>query len=144
MYFTVYTNADQVSASVRAQVFEVGGKVDKVVRHHGQLLRTRIMRNASTGFHAPGEPHIPGTGPGPNVATGDYLRTWTMEIQLGSFSTVARVGTNAVQARRLEFGFVGMDALGRVYSQPPFPHVGPAIDYVLPRFERALAAMVVS
>ncbi|MEV0446303.1 hypothetical protein AB0I46_46175, partial [Streptomyces spectabilis] len=40
---------------------------------------------------------------------------------------VAEVGTNAPQGRRLEFGFVGVDSLGRHYNQPPFPHLGPAV-----------------
>lgn len=37
---------------------------------------TRIaMKNASTGEHPPGQPHIPGTGPGPNVARGNLRRS---------------------------------------------------------------------
>jgi hypothetical protein len=27
-----------------------------------------------------------------------------------------------------------MDSLGRVYSQPPFPHAGPAFDEIVPLF----------
>jgi hypothetical protein len=33
---------------------------------------------------------------------------------------------------RLEFGFVGVDSIGRHYNQPPFPHFRPAEDEVAP------------
>ncbi|WP_405999407.1 hypothetical protein [Streptomyces sp. NBC_00829] len=36
------------------------------------------------------------------------------------------VFTDAPQQRRLEYGFVGVDRLGRQYRQPPFPHIEPA------------------
>lgn len=56
----------------------------------------------------------------------------------------AIVGTNAPQGRRLEFGFVGADALGRVYNQPPFPHVGPAVEEQAPLFAFDLEHEVVA
>ena len=31
-------------------------------------------------------------------------------------------------AARLEFGFVGVDSLGRHYNQPPYPYMRPAFD----------------
>lgn len=73
----------------------------------GAMLLTRIRANASSGHHRPGLPHIPGTGPGPNVATGDYRRSWHTREQ--SDGTVM-VSTNAPQARRLEYGFFGVDS----------------------------------
>jgi hypothetical protein len=48
------------------------------------------------------------------------------------------VGTNKPQGRRLEFGFVGEDSLGRSYDQAPLPHFGPALDDEAPRFEQAV------
>ncbi|MFF4507569.1 hypothetical protein [Streptomyces sp. NPDC001401] len=29
----------------------------------------------------------------------------------------------------MEFGFVGVDSLGRHYDQPPHPHLGPAVEH---------------
>lgn len=94
-------------------------------RHHAMLLQTRIMAHASG-------------RPGPNVITGDYRRSWNT-THLGMASVV---GTNKPQARRLEYGFYGPDRLGRVYHQPPFPHVGPAVDETIPGYNRDLAEIL--
>lgn len=95
----------------------IDARVNRLVRHHGQILRTKVMAKASG-------------RPGPNIVTGDYRRSWQLQIS-GSH---AIVGTNAPQGRRLEQGFYGMDSLGRVYSQPPYPHAGPAFDEMVGGF----------
>jgi hypothetical protein len=66
--------------------------------------------------------------PGPQVITGEY-RSSIAVTQLATPGIVAEaiVGTDAPQAMRLEFGFVGVDAIGRHYSQPPFPHWRPGL-----------------
>ncbi len=81
----------------------------------GVFLKTHVQQNASG-------------RPGPNVVTGAYRASIQMTgvEENGNFATVT-VFTNAVQAQRLEFGFVGTDAIGRHYAQPPFPHWQPAI-----------------
>lgn len=100
---------------------DVDSKLGKLTRHYGQLLRTRVMAKASG-------------RPGPNTVTGDYRRSWQLKVSGGERSTTAEVGTNAVQARRLENGFYGADSLGRHYSQPPYPHARPAFDEIAPKF----------
>jgi len=89
--------------------------VRRVVRHHGMLLETRVKAAASG-------------RPGPRVITGDYRRSWTTRNTPLAGGAKANVGTNRPQARRLEYGFVGVDSLGRRYNQRPFPHVGPAFE----------------
>ncbi len=101
--------------------------VGSAVSNTGTWLHAQISANADTGNHAPGLPHIPGTGPGPNVATGDYVRSIALEVTEAGSAHVATVSTNLPQARRLEFGFVGTDSLGRSYRQPPYPHWRPAL-----------------
>jgi hypothetical protein len=98
----------------------VRARVAKAIRFSGARLRTRIMANASG-------------RPGPNAPTGDYRRSWGPPsiINAGDSYSV-EVGTNAPQGRRLEFGFHGVDSLGRHYDQPAFPHVGPAVDAIAP------------
>jgi hypothetical protein len=90
-------------------------RVGRVVRHHGQLLTTRVKARASG-------------RPGPNAPTGDYRRSITHSHveTVGTYSSY--VGTNRPQGRRLEFGFVGVDSLGRHYNQPPYPHFEPAAE----------------
>lgn len=69
-----------------------------------------------------------GHEPAPNVITGDYQGSWSHSATQAGETVEAVVGTNKPQARRLEFGFVGPDRLGRVYHQQPRPHVAPAIE----------------
>jgi len=61
--------------------------------------------------------------------TGTYRRSFQMETaeKTAERCTVV-VGTDAPQARRLEYGFVGPDKLGRVYNQAARPHIRPALD----------------
>jgi hypothetical protein len=120
--------ADRVKARFRRDALKTATQVRGVVRHYGHLLTTRIKAKASG-------------RPGPNVVTGDYRRSWTTQFRTSPGFTMSVSGTNAPQARRLEFGFHGADSLGRVYDQPPFPHAYPALDEVGPEFERALAAI---
>lgn len=107
----------------------VKARVAKSVRFSGQLLRTKIMANASG-------------RPGPNAPTGDYRRSWGSRITSHGEQYSVEVGTNAPQGRRLEYGFHGVDSLGRHYDQQPYPHVGPAIETVAPRFELELRKAV--
>lgn len=143
-----------VRVDARATIVDLRGAGDganvvvrQAVREAGAQLLSQIRRNASTGYHSrrrqrfPG--HIPGTGPGPNVVTGDYRRSWRLTVgQTGPRTHWARVETDADQAYRLEYGFVGVDAKGRTYRQPPYPHVGPAIDVVEPAFHARLEGIV--
>lgn len=92
-----------------------------IERHYRQLLRTRVQDRASG-------------SPGPQVRTGEYRNS--IKIR-GPF-----VGTDAPQAKRLEFGFVGPDSSGRHFHRRPLPHFGPAVDEIRPLFFRAQERMV--
>lgn len=113
--------ATEAASSLRIAGKALDAKVSKSVRHHGQLLRTRVMAKASG-------------RPGPNVVTGDYRRSWQLQVVGAGRGSTATVGTNSPQGRRLEHGFHGMDSLGRVYSQAPYPHASPAFDEIKPLF----------
>lgn len=87
-----------------------------------QLLKTRIQGRASG-------------RPGPRAPTGDYRRSWFVEgWQLSTGEVGFVVGTLKPQGPRLEYGFVGVDAIGRYYDQPPYPHVGPAVEEIRPGY----------
>lgn len=69
--------------------------------------------------------------PGPQVITGQYRASIRIvDSQDNADGSVYYVGTDAPQAARLEFGFVGVDAIGRHYHQPPFPHWRPALQEI--------------
>ncbi|MEV6146432.1 HK97 gp10 family phage protein [Streptomyces sp. NPDC051992] len=108
---------EQLADRLEAAATQVGPAIQRAVQHTGELGRARIRGNASG-------------RPGPSVITGAYRNSWQMTNRRLPHGALCTIGTNAPQGRRLEFGFVGPDSLGRVYNQPPFPHVGPAIDYI--------------
>lgn len=101
----------------------------RAVSQSADLMITKIRGNASG-------------RPGPNAPTGDYRRSWNRQTLSNSGASYSvSVGTNRPQARRLEFGFIGADSLGRVYHQPAYPHVEPAIPVVAEFFERKMEAV---
>jgi hypothetical protein len=59
------------------------------------------------------------------VATGQYLASWQVSVNPQTGGTTVR--SNHPAAYRLEYGFSGIDASGRMYHQPPRPHVRPAM-----------------
>jgi len=120
-------------AGARVLAAELGGAsihveqgTSAIVEMYGELMATRVKAFASG-------------RPGPNAPTGDYRRSWTAEFTRKNGNAASQVGTNKVQGRRLEFGFVGADSLGRIYNQPPYEHLQPAIDVIEPLFYAAMS-----
>lgn len=133
----VETNAGEIAASLEHAGVIATARAVAVTRHYGQMLLTTARRNASLPRTAP---RGPGTG-GPRLQTGNLVRSLNLRVITGPGMIAAEVGTNAPQARRLEFGFTGVDALGRRYHQPPYPYLGPALDEIAPQFVAAIAAI---
>lgn len=125
----VTSNATEVAALFGQAATELGSRATALVRHWGTRLQ------ASVKAHAAGRP-------GPRMVTGDFNRSVALDVTVGGQST-ARVGTNRPQARRLEFGFHGIDSLGRNYDQPPYPSFGPGYDDTAPGFEEAAGQLIV-
>lgn len=122
-------NAHVVAMDLTKMAAATALKVPAVVRHFGQLYQTRV-RAAASGR------------PGPRAITGDYRRSITLEMTSIDGNVAAVIGTVAPQGRRLEFGFVGTDSLGRSYHQPPYPHFGPPLEPIAAEMEAVLAAMI--
>lgn len=121
------TNASTVAAGMEAVAALVPERVAALTKHVGVLLQARIKSRASG-------------RPGPNIVTGQYVASWKNELTLeGVAIATATVSTDQPQGRRLEYGFIGTDSLGRNYHQPAFPHVGPALDEVTPVYMELLA-----
>ncbi len=125
----IIANGDDVIQWLTNASEQTHSQAVQLVRHYGLLMQ------ASVKAHAAGRP-------GPRMISGDYNRSISLDVDTTD-APAASVGTNRPQARRLEFGFMGMrDRLGRLYHQPPFPHFGPAFDEVAPRFEEAAASLI--
>ena len=61
--------------------------------------------------------------------TGTYRRSFHMEtVEKTPERCTVQVGTDSPYGKRLEYGFVGADKLGRVYNQAARPHIRPALD----------------
>jgi len=66
----------------------------------------------------------PSTPPDPpHVLTGQLKQSTTHEVGVDTKGPYMRFGSRTVYAARLEFGFVGTDALGRNISQEARPYV---------------------
>lgn len=68
--------------------------------------------------------------------TGTLRRSVHVEMTEEDGHPVALVGSNVSYARRLEYGFVDVDSLGRHYNQAPAPRWRPAFDHNLAKYER--------
>ncbi|MEW1719728.1 hypothetical protein [Streptomyces sp. NPDC093109] len=116
-----YSNAGPIAAAFDRRAAAALPQAIAAVRHYAMLLETRIKAHASG-------------RPGPNAPTGEYRRSWTHSVQISGATVTGLVTTDKPQARRLEYGFVGTDSLGRRYNQRPYPHVAPALEDIRPLF----------
>ena len=115
----------QLAAALSRMGPAVRARTRAITRHHAMLLRVRIQRNASG-------------RPGPKVITGRYRASWDVKVTVAGGQVSAVVFTDSPQSWRLEYGFVGVDRLGRQYRQPPYPHIEPAFRQTDPGFLEAL------
>lgn len=120
-----------VAGQFRLAGVSMKAKAPALVRHHAMLYQTEVKAKASG-------------RPGPRVITGHYRRSITMEMISYNLMPAAIVGTNAPQGRRLEFGFVAVDSLGRHYAQPAFPHFEPPIANRLDEMAEDFARLAVA
>jgi hypothetical protein len=99
-------------------------------------LRDQVRADVSTPFppaSSPGEP--------PHLRSGDYQASVVSVVaaSVSGKSITGRVGSDSPYARRLEFGFVGVDSLGRNYNQAPRPHLRPALERMKRRIGKVIA-----
>lgn len=124
----VRSNAGAVASELAMRATRAQVQALRTVQEFTVLLETRVKANASG-------------RPGPRAITGNYRRSITSRVSFRGLIT-GTVGTNAPQGNRLEHGFYGVDALGRVYDQPPFPHFGPAARVTDSEFVAAIGRIV--
>lgn len=105
-----------ISGDVAAMRLELGKRASRARRIN------EAVANAAEKLRDRAQAHSRGR-PGPNIITGAFHDSWTFATGPES----ATVANGSVQAARLEFGFVGVDAIGRHYNQPPYPSLGPAV-----------------
>lgn len=124
---SVVIGADVVAGEILARAVKAKSKADALVAMYGAKYLTAVKAAASG-------------RPGPRAVTGDYRRSINMELVRTPLGSGAVIGTSAPQGRRLEYGFVGTDSLGRHYNQPPFPHFAPPLPKIVQELAMALEA----
>lgn len=112
-------NTRGVAATLRRGSNAVDTETIKVLRMYGAALRNRVRK------HAPRD-------------TGGYASRIRWRSQGGAGDYYVVVSSPDVYSYRLEYGFVGVDSLGRNVNQAPRPHFRPAVSEIKPFFIASL------
>lgn len=119
---TVKWNGDAIVAAVRAATVTGLTSGTEAVRTEATSLMNSSPRTGRTyGRHVasgPGEPPAPDTG--------NLIANITTAVDADKLTGSVNFGT--AYAKRLEYGFVGTDSLGRVYDQAARPFARPALE----------------
>lgn len=122
--------AVSASQSINAMATKAVTLTRKTVQYHGKQYQKAVRRRASG-------------RPGPNIITKQYWNSIQIrDVSQGPTSAAVAVGTDAVQARRLEFGWDGEDSAGRVSHQPPLPHWEVDLEAIATALQMSMAAIV--
>lgn len=99
---------------------QVKGTLDLLGRRTLEAIRIGMLAGGMIGMN-----YVKDLAP---YKTGTYKRSIHMESEIKGQEVRVMIGSDAPQTMRLEFGFVGLDKLGRRYNQPPQPHFRPGIE----------------
>ena len=84
----------------------------------GRAVDRQAKLNASTGVHKRGTPRIPGSGPGPNVITGNLRRSIRTKVVGFGDTYAAEVSASAIYARAVEKGLPEWNGVKYPYLEP--------------------------
>lgn len=105
-------NWDQFPVDCQAIVDSINGNASNAVYTTATQYAGDVAKNSAT-----------------PVDTGQYRNSIRADKPISeNGGPVCYVGSPMPQTRRLEFGFVGPDKLGRAYNQAPRPHWRPTFD----------------
>lgn len=113
---------EDVLGKIRRTIKYAKKDASDVTKEYAEKLQQTVRKNASG-------------RPGPNIITGQYVGSIEYFVE-DEFTAGAR--TAEPYAARLEYGFSGIDSIGRTYNQPPFPHWTPARDQIAPEYIQAM------
>lgn len=108
--------------ALRAALLRVTGEAERTTQREVKRSALNVQNGAKK--RAPvGTPESTGV---PGYVGGRLRNSITHRIDNNGLN--AEIGTNVVYAKRVEFGFNGVDALGRRYNQRPQPYLFPALE----------------
>jgi hypothetical protein len=96
-------------------------KVKKRIEFNMKTLAAFIIADLKQIVATP-YPPASRVGESPHKRTGTLQQGFEFRIKTSIFAVALRIFTNVPYSRRLEFGFVGTDALGRNVNQGPRPY----------------------
>lgn len=113
------TNINEVLRGLNATEDKITEAAKYAVGMAGLAVERQAKINASTGEHPRGQGHILGTGPGPNVVTGNLRRSIKTKVEVGfGNSYVAEVSASAIYARAVEEGLPKWNGVKYPYLRP--------------------------
>jgi hypothetical protein len=127
---TKWNAAGIVEASLKVSERRMGMAVTLVQRDIKVSLNVGNPKGDAPS--APGEP--------PRKVSGRLFGSIFVKVIRNASQVLGVVGTNVKYARRLELGFVGKDALGRMFRQKPRPFIRPAFVRLRDQIKRILGA----
>lgn len=116
----IVSNGDEVSKALAIFMEKLQSASEFATKQIGYAVQVQAVHNASTGKHAPGKPHIKGTGPGPNRATSTLVGSFRMTERKGFGDYTIDVYPTAMYSRAVEFGNP------RWKSGVKYPYLAPA------------------
>jgi hypothetical protein len=123
---TVTWNGASVLAKVRAAAAAGVGSGTEIYREEATSLMLNSPRTGRA-YKRRGVTHVAsGAGEPPAPDTAYLMRT--IETINDEKNLKSTVNFGAVYAKRMEYGFVGTDSLGRTYDQAPRPFARPAME----------------
>lgn len=130
MFNASVVGANKIAAEFAVMGVTLGAKEAGIVAHYGAVYQTRVRGRMSG-------------RPGLRAVTGDARRRVQLEIRRTQSGTQAEVFTDWVAARRHEFGWNGIDSIGRHIPTPPRPAWEPDFERTANEMYGALAAVAV-
>lgn len=117
----IITNLSNVLKGFSLADKKIDSAVMTAVWQTALVVEGQAKRNANTGAHKKGQGHIPGTGPGPNIVTGNLVNKIVAQKPIKGFKSYsAIVGSSAEYARAVELGSK------RWKSGVKYPYLAPA------------------
>ena len=99
-----------------------GDRIQEAVKYAigmaGLAVERQAKLNASTGVHKRGTPRIPGSGPGPNVISGNLRKFIKAKVVGFGDSYAAEISSNMIYARVVEKGLPEWNGVKYPYLEP--------------------------
>ena len=111
---------------------------EKRMRQATQVVVGNVKRLINRGNPKGDNPSKPGEPP--KKVTARLFNSITDEVIRTEDQVIGAVGTNVEYARRLELGFTGTDAAGRIVDQEPRPYLRPGLEMSNGKVKKILGA----